>query len=47
MINIAYNSNIKQSGLKDFFRAQSVNFTCQKFVKKRYIKMINIAYNVK
>ena len=28
-----YNSNVKQSDLKDFFRAQFVSFRCQKYVK--------------
>ena len=30
-----YNSNVKYSDLKGFFRAQFVNFTCQKYVKKK------------
>ena len=44
MINIAYNSNIKQTDLKDFFRAQSANFTCQKYVKKGYKEMRETVY---
>ena len=33
-LNIAYNSNVKYSNLKDFLRAQFVIFRCQKYVKK-------------
>ena len=36
-----YNSNVKYSDLKDFFRAQFVNFVCQKYVKKGYMEMRN------
>ena len=32
-------SNVKYCHLKDFFRAQFVNFTCQKYVKKGYMEM--------
>ena len=35
MIEYYYNSNVKQSDLKDFFRGQFVNFMCQKYVKKK------------
>ena len=38
-MNIAYNSNVKQSDLKDIFRAQFVNFMCQKYVKKGNMEM--------
>ena len=33
MIDIVYNSNVKQSDLKDIFRAQFIDFICQKYVK--------------
>ena len=32
-------SNVKYCDLKDFFRAQFVNFMCQKYVKKGYMEM--------
>ena len=39
-----YLSNIEYSDLRDFLKAQFVNFRCQKYVKNGYIEMTKTIY---